>query len=299
MFIIKYRKIFYTITAVLVGVSVGAVLFFGVVFGIDFTGGAIMEVQYTEKLEKTELEVAVSALPLGTVSFRQTGENGYLVRTRDLKDSEREALEAVLSQNGAREMSVERFSSVGPSIGKELRIKALWALAVVVLVIVLYVAFVFRKVSKPISSWKYGLMTIIALLHDITLPVGVFAVLGFVEGAEIDTLFVMALLAVLGYSVNDTIIIFDRIRENLKKNIEEKRKEDFEMTVGKSLNQTYARSLNTSVTTVLALLALFFLGPVATQNFALTLIVGVAAGAYSSLALAAPLLVTLEKWRYR
>jgi preprotein translocase subunit SecF len=299
MFIIKYRKIFYTITAVFVGASVGAVLFFGLLFGIDFTGGAIMEVQYTEQPEKAELETAVSALPLGTVSFRHTGENGYLVRTRDLTDSERQALEAVLSQNGTREMSVERFSSVGPSIGKELRAKALWALAVVVLVIVLYVAFVFRKVSKPISSWKYGLMTIVALLHDITLPVGVFAVLGFVEGAEIDTLFVMALLAVLGYSVNDTIIIFDRIRENLKRNIEEKRKEDFEMTVGKSLNQTYARSLNTSVTTVLALLALFFLGPVATQNFALTLIVGVAAGAYSSIALAAPLLVTIQKWQER
>jgi preprotein translocase subunit SecF len=299
MFIIKYRKIFYTITAVFVGASVGAVLFFGVLFGIDFTGGAIMEVEYTERPEKADVEAAVSALPLGTVSFRQTGDDGYLVRTRDLTDSERQALETVLSQNGAREMSVERFSSVGPSIGKELRAKALWALVVVVLVIVLYVAFVFRKVSKPISSWKYGFMTIVALLHDITLPVGVFAVLGFVEGAEIDTLFVMALLAVLGYSVNDTIIIFDRIRENLKRNIEEKRKEDFEMTVGKSLNQTYARSLNTSVTTVLALLALFFLGPVATQNFALTLIVGVAAGAYSSLALAAPLLVTLEKWNRR
>jgi preprotein translocase subunit SecF len=297
MLIIKYRKIFYIITATLIGASVAAILFFGLVFGIDFTGGAIMEVKYTNRPLKSEMETATASLPIGAVSLRQTGEDGYLVRTRDLTDSERQALESVLSQNGAVEMTVERFSSVGPSIGKELRVKALIALLVVALIIVLYVAFVFRKVSKPVSSWKYGLITIVALLHDITIPVGIFALLGYVVGAEVDMLFVMALLAVLGYSVNDTIIIFDRVRENLRKNIEEKRKEEFELTVGKSINQTYARSINTSVTTALALLALFFLGPVSTQNFALTLIVGVVAGAYSSLALAAPLLVTLERWK--
>jgi preprotein translocase subunit SecF len=127
--------------------------------------------------------------------------------------------------------------------------------------------------------------------------VGLFAILGYLVGAEIDILFVVALLTILGYSVNDTIVVFDRVRENLKENQERNQKEDFELTVGKSLDQTFARSINTSFTTVLVLLALFFLGGVVTENFALVLIVGIVAGTYSSLALASPLLVLFQSRR--
>ena len=172
-----------------------------------------------------------------------------------------------------------------------MRIKALLAFSIVVVAIVLFIAYVFRHVSKPVSSWKYGVISIIALLHDVIIPVGLFAILGSVVGAEIDVLFIVALLTILGYSVNDTIVVFDRVRENLRENQQLKRKEDFELTVGKSLNQTFARSINTSLTTTLVLLALFFFGGVATQNFALVLIMGIVAGTYSSLCLASPLLV--------
>jgi len=168
---------------------------------------------------------------------------------------------------------------------------------IVVVAIILFIALAFRKVSEPVSSWKYGVIAIIALLHDIIVPVGLFALLGVVVSAEIDVLFVMALLAILGYSVNDTIVVFDRVRENLRTNSELNKKEDFELTVGKSLNQTYTRSINTSLTTLFVLLTLFFLGAPVTQNFALVLLTGVIAGTYSSIFLATPLLVVAERFR--
>ena len=147
----------------------------------------------------------------------------------------------------------------------------------------------------PISSWKYGVAAIIALIHDIIVPTGVFAFLGYILGVEIDILFVMALLAILGYSVNDTIVVFDRVRENLRLNREHGSEESFDLTVGKSLNQTYARSINTSLTTLFVVIALFFFGSEATQDFALVLAIGIIAGTYSSIFLATPLLVAINK----
>jgi preprotein translocase subunit SecF len=160
-----------------------------------------------------------------------------------------------------------------------------------VLAIIFFIAFTFRHVSKPVSSWKYGSIAIVALLHDIALPVGLFAILGKFFGAEVDILFVMALLAILGYSVNDTIVVFDRVRENLRQNKDANIREKFEETVGRSLNQTFTRSINTSVTTGLVLISLFLIGGETTKWFALTLLSGVMAGTYSSIFLATPLLV--------
>ena len=145
------------------------------------------------------------------------------------------------------------------------------------------------------SSWKYGLATIVALAHDVVIPTGIYIVFGKYFGAEIDILFVTALLAILGYSVHDTIVVFDRVRENLRHNQESRSKENFEETVGKSVSQTMGRSINTSVTIFLTLLALYFVGSDSTQNFAFILLIGVLAGTYSSICVASPLLVTLEK----
>ena len=188
---------------------------------------------------------------------------------------------------------------MGPTIGNELRSKAVVALVLVALAITLYVAFAFRHVSKPVSSWVYGLITIGVLLHDIIIPAGLFAVLGHLFGAEVDVLFVVALLVILGYSVNDTIVVFDRVREALKINEHMGRKEDFALTVGAALQTTYARSINTSLTTLIALTALLILGASVTQYFALMLIAGILAGTYSSIFLAAPLLVALNNWRHK
>jgi preprotein translocase subunit SecF len=186
---------------------------------------------------------------------------------------------------------------VGPTIGAELRNKALAALGAVLLCILLFIAFAFRKVSEPVSSWMYGLIALATLFFDVLVPLGFFAVLGYVAGAQIDTLFVTAILTILGYSVHDTIVVFDRTRENLRLNQERNRKEDFESVAGRSVGQTFVRSMNTSVTTLLSLVALYLIGPESTRFFALTLLVGIVAGTYSSIAFATPLLVAVERWR--
>ena len=296
MFVVRNRKIFYIISAFFVGLSFLAITIWGLKLGIEFTGGTLIEVSYqVERPEKTAVEQALSELPIGAYSVRPSGDAGYLLRTRDLTDAEQTAVLSALSLGGQSELTVDRLSSIGPTIGSELTRKALIAIVLVVLSIILYIAYTFRHVSKPVASWKYGLLAIVALVHDIALPAGLFAVLGYFAGVEIDVLFVVALLTILGYSVNDTIVVFDRVRENLRENERLNSKENFDVTVGKSLEQTYERSINTSMTVLLVLLALYFLGGSATENFALALLAGVVAGAYSSVFLATPLLVTIAQ----
>ncbi|MFZ2887255.1 MAG: protein translocase subunit SecF, partial [Minisyncoccia bacterium] len=268
--------------------------------GTDFTGGSLIEVRYANDLPASEagrpapeaLSAALTGAGLESVTVRGAGENSYIVRAAPLSAEARTALPNALVGG-----TVEKLSDIGPSIGSELRSKALIAVALVALCIVLYIAFVFRKVSEPVSSWWYGLITVVTLIHDIIVPLAAFAVFGYLWGAQVDTLFVTAILTVLGYSVHDTIVVFDRTRENLRLNQEANRKEDFELVAGRSVEQTFVRSVNTSMTTLIALGALFFLGPVATQDFALTLIIGIVAGTYSSIALATPLLVSVAKWQ--
>jgi preprotein translocase subunit SecF len=293
MFIIAHKKIFVGIGIALMVISIVAVAVFGLRFAVDFIGGSILEVTYPEERPaQDEISSRVSLLDLGgSSSVRPIGENGFLIRTPFLSEEQRVALIESLSFDGEREVIEERFSSVGPSIGAELRQKALIAITVVSVAIILFIAFAFRHVSEPISSWKYGLIAIFTLIHDILVPAGAFAVLGYLAGIEVDMLFVMALLAILGFSVNDTIVVFDRVRENLKINKETHTRESFDETVGKSLAQTFARSFNTSFTTLLVLLALLFFGSESTRWFALAMTLGVLAGTYSSLFLASPLLV--------
>ncbi len=298
MLIVKYRHVFFVLTGVIVGLAIFAVAFYGLRFSIEFTGGSIATVSYPDgRPTKEAVEAELGGLPIGGFTIRSSGDDRFILRTRDLSEAERSAVMRALSLDETVRARADEFSSIGPVIGEELKRKALVAISLVILLITLFVTFVFRGVSKPVASWKYGSVVILALVHDILVPVGLFALLGHVLGVEVDILFVTALLAILGYSINDTIVVFDRVRENLRLNQESGRKEEFELTVGKSVNQTFVRSVNTSATTALALLAIFFFGAEATQNFALALLVGVAAGTYSSIFLAAPLLVTLEKWQ--
>jgi preprotein translocase subunit SecF len=299
MFIVKYRHIFYWITGVIVALALGAIAIFGLQLGIEFRGGAILEVSYEDERPAQErVEEAVANTDIEQSSVRGSGDSGYIIRTPSLAEEQRQSLMDSLSIGDAT-ATQERFSSIGPVISSELRTKAFIAMGTVVIALVLFIAYVFRHVSEPVSSWKYGFIAILALLHDILLPVGLFAVLGYLVGAEVDVLFVMALLAILGYSVNDTIVVLDRVRENLRQNQDLNISEDFELTVGKSLNQTFTRSINTSLTSGFVLLALFFVGAETTRHFALVLLAGVAAGTYSSLCLATPLLVTIHKYQQK
>lgn len=295
MFIVRNRKIWYTISTLLIVVSLAAVSVWGLKFGIDFTGGSLLEVQYTTTVP-AQAEVITALENAGVVgaSARPTGETGYLIRTPFLSADQYALVKTALVINGSQ-FEEKRFDSIGPSIGSELQTRSVYAIILVILAIALFIAFAFRHVSKPVSSWKYGVVALLSLAHDVIIPIGAFAVMGHFMGAEVDTLFVTAILVVLGFSVHDTIVVFDRVRENLRKLEEKGMKEPFEETVGKAVSQTLGRSINTSLTTVLALLALYFFGATATHYFSLTLLIGIVAGTYSSVFLGSPLLVTLQK----
>lgn len=298
MFIIKHKFIFICISLVLTVLGVLSMVVFGLKLGIDFRGGSLLEVTY-ENTRPDIVEVTTTLAPLGLREVVQTtGENGLLIKTATLIESERQMLVSNL-ESARPDVEVVNFTSIGPSVGKELKHKSIVALVLVSLAIVFFITYAFRKVSEPVASWKYGVIAIGTLLHDCIIPMGIFAVIAQVKGIEIDTLFIVAILTILGLSVSDTIVVFDRIRENLRKNIEEKNNEIFEVTVGKSLTQTYTRSINTSFTVILALLALVFFGPASTRYFAIMLTAGMFFGTYSSIFLASPLLTVWQHYTER
>lgn len=293
MFIVNNRKIFFLIAAVLVLGSAVSVWMYGFNLGIDFKGGSILEVSYPNtRVDKDTIETNLDKLGLGNYILTPTGELTYILKTRDLTPTDKVVVMNAFQTDPTNPAKEERFNSLGPTVGSQLKNKALIAILIVIVCIVLFITFAFRKVSFPVPSWKYGLATIIALAHDVIIPTGVFVAWTHFYGGEIDLLFVTALLAILGYSVHDTIVVFDRVRENLKNG---NGKETFAETVGKSVTQTFGRSINTSVTIFLALVALYFIGGETTRDFAFVLLVGVIAGTYSSIFVASPLLVTLEK----
>jgi preprotein translocase subunit SecF len=289
MFILKNKSLFLGLSIVLIVTSIVVTLVFGLERGIDFTGGTKIGVTYTAGVpDQLTLKNSIKEKGLGEAVL-EAKEGGYSVKVRNVTDTQRETLLPALSLDGDFPYTEDSFTTVGPSIGKELTQKAILAVIVVIIIIVTFIAFSFRAVSEPVASWKYGLIAISTLAHDIIIPVALFAVLGKVSGAEVDTLF--AILTILAISISDTIVVFDRIRENLKLKISG----DFETVVGKSLSQSFTRSVNTSLTVVIVLFAIFFFGPETTKNFALVLITGMIVGTYSSIFVASPLLVLVEK----
>jgi|SRR3989344_1254961 len=296
MFIVKYRNWFYALSGLLTMLALAAIIVWGFKFGIDFKGGSLLEISYPQSIAIDEVKQKVASVS-PDASVRPTDNNSVIIRTHFLSEDERKALLASLSDNGKIQIIEKRFDSIGPTLSTELVRKAFLSIGLVILAIVLFITFAFRKVSEPVSSWKYGVITIVALLHDVIIPTGIFAALGHFLGYEIDTLFVTALLVILGFSVHDTIVVFDRVRENLRRSRESRVETPFQEIVGKSIRQTFNRSINTSLTTLLALAALYFLGSDATRHFSLALLIGITAGTFSSIFLASPLLVTVERWQ--
>jgi preprotein translocase subunit SecF len=295
MYVVTHRSLFFWLTGVILAAAIGAIVFWGLPLGIDFTGGSLMQVKYSGQVPAlSDIQKQVSVVPLGAVSVRSSGQDAVTIRTRSLTNVEHEAILSAVSQNAST--TELAYTSVGPALGSQFTSKAIWAIFAVIFVIVLYIAFAFRHVSRPVPSWGYGLIVVAMLVIDIIVPVGFYAAYCHFAGAEVDSLFVVALLALLGYVVNDIIVIFDRIREHLSKNERENIREEFEVTIGKSINETMRRSINTALTVVLALLALIYLGAEATRNFALVMLVGVVAGTFSSIARSAPLLIPIAKW---
>jgi len=294
MFIIKYKKIFLSISILLVLVSTVSIFVFGLKPGIDFKGGALLELDFNkDRPDVGAIHNSLKSLNINQALIQPTGEIGYLIKTRNLTEEEHQKILAFWSGDGKYEAVEKSFTSIGPSVGSELARKAILSIIFVILAIILFITYAFRKVSRPVASWKYGIITIITLLHDIIIPTGVFALLSRYTGAEVDTLFVLALLTILGLSVHDKIVVFDRIRENLSVG----ERKDFSKTVGESTQATIVRSINITLTIIFVLVPLYLFGPETTKNFALILTIGLFFGIYSSLFFASPLLVWVEEWQ--
>lgn len=290
----KYQNYFFIIPIASSILAIMAIAIWGLQPGIDLKGGSLLQIKYPDgRPALEEVQSKVDALDYGEVRIQPSNESDFILRQRDLKPEEKTALSGELSSFGTIEEV--QYNSVGPSIGAELMQKAWWAIVMITLLTIAFIAFAFRGISVPVASWKYGVVAIITLLHDILIPTGLFAYLGYVRNAEVGALFIVALLTILGISINDTIVVFDRIRENLNLNIAAKKVEAFGDLVWRSITQTLTRSINTSVTVIVMLAALYWVGPESTQDFALTLIVGMIAGTYSSILVASPLLILIEK----
>ena len=284
MFVIKHKKVFVIISIILVVLSISSIAYFGLKPGIDFKGGSLTEVEYkTTRPEQASIDKALLPLSLGETIIQPTGNLGYSIKTRAVTEAERAGIMKALGTDALE----KSFTSIGPSVGAELVRKSIISFILVSLGIIFFIAYSFRKVSRVVSSWKYGFIAIVTLIHDILIPVGVFAILSHVYGTEVDTLFVVAILTILGLSVSDTIVVFDRVRENIRIG----NFKTFEETVGRSLEQVYTRSIATSSTVIIVLLALVFFGPASTKVFAMMLTAGMFLGTYSSIFLASPLLV--------
>ena len=281
---LKYKKIYFTLSGLLILASLISLILFGLKPGIDFTGGSILEIEYQENQPSNEeIKEALAGFDLGEIKIQPSGEKRIILRTKDI--SEEVHQQVINKLEGSQEL---RFEAIGPVIGREMKEKTKIVAILAIFAILLYITIAFRKISKPISSWKYGIASLVALGHDVFIPLGVFAYLGHFYDVQITIPVITALLTVLGYSINNTVVVFDRIRENLITN----KSAGFKEIVDKSLNQTLTRSINTSLTTLLVLFAIFFLGGETLRYFSLALILGLVCGTFSSIFLASPLLAS-------
>jgi len=289
--IVENRKFFYAISGIFIVASVIALLLWGLEFGIDFKGGSALEIVYPDnnRPETNQIINSLKPLKLNDLRISPIGDNGVNFRFRETDETTHQEIIRILKLNN--NIEERRFSSIGPTIGTELKQKSIKAIIIVLFGISLYIAWAFRRVSKPLSSWRYGVVTLIALFHDLVIPIGLFACLGHFYGVEVGTNFIVALLVILGFSVHDTIVVFDRIRENLKRYASL----DFMPLVNQSVNETLVRSISTSFTVLLTLLALYVFGGESLRYFILALMVGIFSGTYSSIFIASPLLVSWFK----
>ncbi len=289
--IVENRRTFYAISGIFVVLSIIALALWGLQFGIDFKGGSTLEINYSALPDLNSVYDSLNPLKLSDLKISPLGSNGAVLRFRETDEATHQNIVKILvaeAEKNKIQLEERRFSSIGPTIGAELKQKSIKAIIIVLLGISLYIAWAFRKVSSPISSWRYGVVTLIALFHDLIIPIGLFAFLGHFYGVEVGANFIVALLVILGFSVHDTIVVFDRIRENLKRFGQL----NFASLIDQSIRETLVRSLNTSLTVLLTLSALYVFGGESLKYFVLALMIGIFSGTYSSIFIAAPLLTT-------
>ncbi|MDP3245153.1 MAG: protein translocase subunit SecF [bacterium] len=290
MNIIKTRKIWFAFSGTLFILSVAALIAWGLKAGVDFTGGTLLEIKFKNTPERAQLQDTLRAANVESqIQLSNTG--SVIIRSSTISEEQHQNVISKLEEKFG-ELNEERFNSIGPVIGQELKNKSILAVIVVTIMILLYITWSFRHVSRPVPSFVYGSLVIVSFIHDVIIPLGVFAFLGHYYNLEVEASFIAAILTILGYSINDTIVVLDRVRENLRRV-----KGTFEEVVEASVHQTISRSINTSLTVILALLAIYFFGGASIKNFALALMIGVFFGTYSSIFIVSPLLVVWQKWR--
>jgi preprotein translocase subunit SecF len=293
MNIIGFRKLWYTISAVLIVPGIIALCVWHLKPGIDFKGGTLINVKFSEASSVSQVQKALSPSQLKNLVVQPAGQNMYLIETDTITQDQHTQIDQELQKIGDSQKFQElSYQSVGPTISSDLEKKAIEAIILASLAIIFYIAYAFRQVPRPASSWKFGVGAVLALIHDLAFVTGLWAILGHFLGYEIDSLFITGLLTIMGFSVHDTIVVFDRIRENLRKHPSLK----FEENVNNSIIQTINRSLNTSLTVLIVLAALYFLGGDSLKHFILLLLVGIAIGTYSSIFNASPILVSWQGW---
>ncbi|MBP6005865.1 protein translocase subunit SecF [Candidatus Saccharibacteria bacterium] len=290
MNIIGRRKLWYSIA---LGLVIPLTLFLsihGLKLGLDFKGGQELEVS---GIDQPKLEEIANSNSLGNYLITTSGQSNLLIRydQQDNPEEVRESIKSEIEANGGKE---ESYNSIGPSISSEITTNAIKALVIASIAIMLYIAFAFRNLPSEVDPLSFGIIAIIAMLHDALILFGSFSVLGYYFGVEIDSLFITAVLTVIGFSVHDTIVVFDRVRENISK-----LEVDYTTEVNTSVVETMARSMNTSLTVLITLAALWIFGGESIKNFVLALLIGITAGTYSSIFIASPLLVTWQKFKQR
>jgi len=295
---VKYRKIYFIFSGILLIGSLVCLIIFGLKLGIDFTGGSILELEFkTERPSNQEIRESLKGFDLGEIYIQPADEKGLILRMKDISEDVHQQIIQKLKAKG--ELEEKRFESIGPVIGQELKEKAKLLIVISLLSIVFYIAIAFRRVQKPLSSWQYGIASLFILSHDILIPLGVFALLGKFYQVQLTIPIICAFLTIVGYAINNVVVVYDRLRENLLRGVFRDFVLGFEEATNKAINQTLTRQLNTSLTTLFPLIAIFFLGGETLKYFALTLILGITAGTYSSIFLATPILVSWLKWRGR
>ena len=287
----RHRKIYFILLGTLVLGSLASLVVFGLNPGVDFTGGSILEVEFQDQRPTNQqMQDSLASFNLGSIYIQPSDEKGMIIKMRDISE---ETHQSIIQKLGdLNQLEEKRFESLGPVIGKELREKTVTLIIAALFAMVAYITIAFRKVSRPVSSWQYALVSLMILSHDVILPIGVFSVLGKFYGVQITIPVIVALLTVVGYAINNVVVVFDRVRENLIKGVGV----TLEETIDRSINQTLTRCFNTSITTLLALLAIFFFGGGTLKYFSLALIMGIAAGTYSAIFLAGPLLTIFRRY---
>lgn len=286
---IKYYKIHYFFSGILILAGIVCLVMFGLNWGIDFLGGTILEVEFETRAANPAIQAKLNDLNLGEIIIQPTGEKGVILRLKDIDENTHQQILSRL--NEISKIEEKRFETIGPTIGRELRQKTVILIIVSLMGLLFYIAVAFRKLTWPIYGWQYGLVSIITLTFDVFIPLSVVVLLGKFYNVQFGIPIVAALLTILGYTINDKVIVFDRVRENISKT----GTENFAETVNQSLNQILGRSLSTGFCTLFVLIAIFFLGGETLKYFSLTLIIGILVGTYTSLFIASSLLVTWGK----